>query len=67
MLTLMDADGLACVCGILSLVVPEQKKCNLKLFSKDILRHFNFEDVEGSDVGGSSWNTKLHDHLEGIY
>ena len=39
MLTLMDADSLACVCGILGLVV--QKKGNLKLLLKNIFRHFN--------------------------
>ena len=54
MLTLMDADILSCACGILGLVVPEQKKSNLKLFLKYILRQFGSKDVEGSDDGGSS-------------
>ena len=31
MLTFMDVDSLACACGILGLVVPEQKRSNLKL------------------------------------
>ena len=35
---LIDVDILACVCGILDLVVPEQKKGDLKLLSKYILR-----------------------------
>ena len=56
--------SLACAFGILVLVVPEQKKGNLKLLLKYILRQFNPEDAEGSDDGGSSWYTKLHDHLE---
>ena len=38
MLTFIDVDILACVCGILDLVVPEQKKGGLKLLSKYILR-----------------------------
>ena len=38
MLTFMDVDILACVCGILGLVVPEQKKGDLKLLLKYILR-----------------------------
>ena len=62
MLTMMDADSFACACGILDSVVPEQKKGNLKLLLKYILRQFNFEDVKGSDVGGSSRYTELHDH-----
>ena len=64
MLTLIDAETLACACGILGLVVPEEKKGNLKLLLKYILRQFNFKDVEGSGDGGSSWYTKLNDHLE---
>ena len=63
MLNLMDADRLAYAYGILGLVVPEKKKCNLKLFIKYIFRQFNSEDVEGSDDGCSSWYTKLHYHL----
>ena len=55
MLNLMDADRLAYAYGILGLVVPEKKKCNLKLFIKYIFRQFNSEDVEGSDDGGFSW------------
>ena len=38
MLTLMDADSLACFCGILGLDVPEQKKDNLKLLLIYVLR-----------------------------
>ena len=38
MLTLMDADSLACACGILGLDVPEQKKDNLKHLLIYILR-----------------------------
>ena len=64
MLTLIDAESLACACGILGLVVPEEKKGNLKLLLKYILRQFNFKYVEGSGDGGSSWYTKLNDHLE---
>ena len=63
MLNLMDADRLAYAYGILGLVVPEKKKCNLKLFIKYIFRQFNSEDVEGSDDGCSSWYTKLHNYL----
>ena len=63
MLTKMDADSLACVFGILGLVVAEQKKGNLKLLLKYISRQFNYADVEGSDVVGSSCYTDLHDHL----
>ena len=50
----MDADSLACACGILDLVDPEPKKGNLKLLLKCILRQFIQEDVKGSDDGGSS-------------
>ena len=53
MLTLIDADSLACACEILSLDVLKQKKGNLKL-SKYILRQFNSEDAESSDDGSSS-------------
>ena len=55
MLTLMDADSLACACGMLSLNAPEQKKGNLKHLLKYTLRHLNSEDIEGSDDEGSSW------------
>ena len=64
MLTFMDVDSLACACGILGLVVPEQKKSNLKLLLKYILRQFNSVDADGINDGGSSWYRKLHDHLE---
>ena len=64
MLTFRDVDSLACACGILGLVVPEQKKSNLKLLLKYILRQFNSVDADGSNDGGSSWYRKLHDHLE---
>ena len=40
MFTLMDADSLACACGTLGLVVPEQKKGNFKLLLKCISRQF---------------------------
>ena len=63
-LTLMDADSLACACGILGWVLPVLKKDNLKLLSKDISRHFNSEHVESSDVGGLFWYRKLTNHLE---
>ena len=63
MLTLTDTDSLACACGILDLVVPEQKRCNLNLLLYYILGQFNYEDVKGSNDGGSSWYTKLHDYL----
>ena len=55
MLALMDADSLACACGILGLDLTELKKGNHKLLVKYILRQLNAEDVEGSDDGGSSW------------
>ena len=64
MLTLIEPDILACACGILGLVHLEQKKSNLKLLLKYILRQFNSEDAKSSDDGGSSWYTKLDDHLE---
>ena len=48
--TLMDADSLACACGILGLIVPEQKKGNLKRLLKYMLRQYNYEDVEGSET-----------------
>ena len=54
----IDADS------ILFLADPEKKKGNLELLLKYILRQFNSEDAKGSDDGGSSWYTKLHDHLE---
>ena len=47
----MDADRLACALEILGLVDPEQKKGNLKLFFKYILRQFNSEDAKGSNDG----------------
>ena len=59
MFTLMDADSLVLTCGILGLIVPEQKKGNLKRLLKYMLRQYNYEDVEGSDDGVSSWYTKL--------
>ena len=62
--TLIKVDILTCASGILSLVVPEQNKGNLKPLLKHVLRQFNSEGVEGSDDGGSSWYTKLNDHLE---
>ena len=61
---LMDADSLACACGILDLVIPEQKIGNLKLLLKGVLRQFHFGDVEGSDNGGFSWYAKLRNHLK---
>ena len=64
MLTLMDANSFVCACGILGLVDPEQKKGNVKLLLKSILKQFNSEDAKSSDDGGSSWYTKLYDHLE---
>ena len=42
MLNLMDADSLACACGILDLVVPEQKKGNLILLLKYIFKAVQF-------------------------
>ena len=54
MLTLMDADSLACAYGILDLNAPEQKKGNCNVLLKYILRNLNSEDVEGSDDGSSS-------------
>ena len=54
----IDADS------ILGLVGPETKKGNLKLLLKYILRQFNSENAKGCHNGGSSWYTKLHDHLE---
>ena len=63
-LTLMDTDSFACACGIQGLVDPEQKKGNLKLLLKYILRQFNSEDAKGFDNRGYFWYTKLHDHLE---
>ena len=62
-LTFIDLDSLACVCGILGLVAPEQKKGNLKLLLKFIIRQFCSEDAEGIDDGGCSWYGKLHDYL----
>ena len=41
MLILMEVDSLAFACGILGLVVPKQKECNLKLLLKYIFRQFN--------------------------
>ena len=63
-LTLLDADSLACTCGILGLDVPKQKNGNYKLLLKYILWQLNSEEVEGSDDGGSSWYSKLHDLLK---
>ena len=63
MVSFMDIDSLACVCKILGLVAPEQKKSNLKLLLKFIIRQFCSEDAEGIDDGGSSWYGKLHDYL----
>ena len=60
---MMDADSSACACGILVLFVPKQRKGNLKLLSKYILRHSNSEDVEGSNDEVSSWYKELHYHL----
>ena len=63
MLTVMNADSLACAYRILGLDVAEQKKNNRKLLLKYILRQFNSEDIEDSDDGGSHWYVKLHNHL----
>ena len=38
MLTLMDAEGLVCACGVLDLIVSDQKKGNLKFLLKYIFR-----------------------------
>ena len=46
------------------LVDPETKKGKLKLLLKYILRQFSSENAKGCDNGGSSWYTKLHDHLD---
>ena len=43
MFTLMDADSLVCAYGILGLFVLEQKKRNIKILSKYILRQFNLK------------------------
>ena len=59
MITLLDADSLVCVYGILVLNVPEQKKGNQKLFLRYILRQLNSEEVKGRDNGGF-WHAKLH-------
>ena len=64
MFTLMDTYSFACACVIQGLVDPEQKKGNLKLLLKYILRQFNSEDAKAFDRGCSFWYTKLHDHLE---
>ena len=48
----------------LGLVDLQQRKDDLKLLLKYILTQFNSEDAKGSNYGGSSWYTKLHDHLE---
>ena len=63
----MDEDSLACACWILGLFDPEQKEDNLEILLKFILRQLNSEDVKGSDNGGWSCYTKLHDHLEWIH
>ena len=60
MLTLVDADSLAYVSGIMGLEVPEQKKGNRKLLLRHFLRQANSEGVKSSDYGCSSWYTKLH-------
>ena len=62
MITLIYADSLACVCGVVGLDVPEQNKGDLKLLLKYILRQFNPEDIEGSDDGGSDQYLKLHNY-----
>ena len=67
MLTFMDVDRLVCACGILGLFFPEQKKSNLKILLRYILRQFNFDAAEGSDDEGFSWYPKLLDHLELIH
>ena len=54
MLTLMDANSLACTYGILGLDVHEPMKRNRQLLLKYISRQLNSEDVEGSDDGSSS-------------
>ena len=41
-LTFMDVNSLACACRILGLVVPEQKKSNLKLLLKYIYKAVQF-------------------------
>ena len=53
MLTLIDANGLACV----------RKKGNFKLLLEYILRQLNSEDVKVSNYGSYSCYKKLHDHL----
>ena len=63
MLTLIDADGLACACRVPGWNVPEQKKGNFKLLLKYILRQLNSEDVEVSNYGSYSRYKTLHDHL----
>ena len=48
----MDADSLACACGIMGFVDSEQKVGNLKLLLQYILRQFNSEDAGDT---GSFW------------
>ena len=60
MLTLMDADSLACAWGL----VVRAKERQPQIYLKYILRQFNSEHIEGGDVRGSSWYTKLHDPLQ---
>ena len=64
MLTFFDVDSLTCACGIPGLVIPEQKRGNLKLLLKYIFRQFDYEDAEGCDDGVSSWYKEVHHHLE---
>ena len=61
MLTLIDADSLACDFRILGLDVAA--KTNLKPLLQYILSRFNSEDVEGSDDVGSSCYAKVHNHV----
>ena len=55
MLAILVADDLRCVCGIVGLDVPEEKKDNQTLLLKFLLRNFNSEEVKASQDGGASW------------
>ena len=61
-LIFMDAESFLVLVGYWGWLIQSKRKVTSNLLLKYVLRQLSFEDVEGSDDGGSSWCTKLHDH-----
>ena len=63
MLLKLDAESLQCAYGIIKLEVPESKKGNQHLLFKNLVRHFNSEEVEAREDSDLQFFQKLHRFL----